>query len=101
MVAARANPSRRASAGQEAEEERDKRQPLGPAAGLWVYAGEPQVPDGADGAHGAGGGRLDGHGYAALGAVVEAKTAAHLFQAELRAGDEPAARFDPRGTRDE
>jgi hypothetical protein len=45
--------------------------------------------------------RFDGHRHADLGTVVEVEAAAHLLQAELRAGHQPADRPDPRGTRDE
>jgi glutamate synthase (NADPH/NADH) large chain len=40
---------------------------------------------------------LDGQRHAGVGAVQQAEAAAHLLQAELRAGDEPADRLDPRG----
>ena len=46
---------------------------------------------------GRGGGRLHGQRHADLGAVRQAEAAVHLFQAELRAGDQPADRPDPRG----
>ena len=45
--------------------------------------------------------RLDGQRHADLGAVRQAEAAVHLFQAELRAGHEPADRSDPRRARDE
>ena len=45
---------------------------------------------------GRGSGRLDGHRHADLGAVGQVEAALHLFQAELRAGHEPADRPDPR-----
>ena len=51
--------------------------------------------------HGRGGGRLDGHRHADLGAVGQVEAALHLFQAELRPGDQPADRSDPRGAGDE
>ena len=54
-----------------------------------------------DGDHRPGSGRLDGHGHADIGAVVEVEAALHLFQAELRSGDEPADRSDPRRAGDE
>src|SRR5206468_4976709 len=41
------------------------------------------------------------HRHADLGAVVQVEAAAHLLQAELRAGDEPADRLDSRGARHE
>ena len=71
------------------------------AAGVRLHAGKRQAADDADGRERPGGGRLDGHRHADLGAVVEVEAAAHLLQAELRAGDEPADRLDPRGARDE
>ena len=64
-------------------------------------AGGPEAPDAADGRHRPGSGRLDGHRHADLGALRQAEAALHLFQAELRAGDEPADRPDPRGARHE
>ena len=63
--------------------------------------GRPEAPDAADGRHRPGGGRLDGHRHADLGALGQVEAALHLFQAELRAGDEPADRSDPRGARHE
>ena len=45
--------------------------------------------------------RLDGQRHADLGAVGPAEAAVHVLQAELRAGDEPADRSDPRGARHE
>ena len=56
-----------------------------------------QHPDVADGDPGRGSGRLDGQRHADLGAVRQAEAALHLFQAELRPGDQPADRSDPRG----
>ena len=50
---------------------------------------------------GRGGGRLDGQRHADLGAVRQAEAAVHLLQAELRAGDQPADRPDPRRAGDE
>ena len=46
---------------------------------------------------GRGGRRLHGQRHADLGAVRQAQAAVHLFQAELRPGDQPADRSDPRG----
>jgi glutamate synthase (NADPH/NADH) large chain len=60
-----------------------------------------KIPDGADGDHRPGSHRLDGHRHADLGAVGQVEAALHLFQAELRAGHQPADRPDPRGTGDE
>ncbi len=48
-----------------------------------------------------GGDRLDGDGHADLGALRQVEAALHLLQAELRPGDEPADRPDPRGARHE
>ena len=62
--------------------------------------GRPAAPDGADGDHRPGSGRLDGHRHADLGALRQVEAALHLFQAELRAGDQPADRLDPRGAGD-
>ena len=44
---------------------------------------------------------LDGQRHADLGAVGQAEAAVHLLQAELRAGDQPADRSDPRRARHE
>ena len=62
---------------------------------------ERQATDDADGRERPGSYRLDGHRHADLGAVVKVQAAAHLLQAELRAGDEPADRLDPRRARHE
>ena len=72
------------------------------AAGVRLHAGEPEVPDGADGRR---------RGQEAIGSMgtdtpisvlsSQVEAAAHLLQAELRAGDEPADRLDPRGARHE
>ena len=70
-------------------------------AGLRLHPGRPQVPDDADGLDRRGSGRLHGQRHADLGAVGQAEAAVHLFQAELRAGDQPADRSDPRGAGDE
>ena len=67
---------------------------------LRLHAGRPAAPDGADGDHRPGSGRLDGHRHADLGALRQVEAALHLFQAELRAGDQPADRPDPRGAGD-
>ena len=42
-------------------------------AGLRLHAGRPEAPDGADGDHRPGGGRLDGHRHADLGALGRPK----------------------------
>ena len=70
-------------------------------AGLWLHPGRPEIPDDADGDHRRGSRRLDGQRHADFGAVGQAEIAVHLFQAELRAGHQPADRSDPRGTGDE
>src|SRR5690606_26443861 len=75
--------------------------PARSAASLRLHAGKPQAPHGADGPDRPGSRRLHGHGYAGFGAVQQAEAAAHLLQAELRAGDEPADRSDPRRARHE
>ena len=85
-----------ASGGEEIE-----RRALGSAAGIRLHAGEPEAPDEAHGRAGPGGRRLHGQRHADLGAVVEVEAPAHLLQAELRAGDEPADQLDPRGARHE
>jgi glutamate synthase (NADPH) large chain len=69
-------------------------------AGLRLHAGRPQAPDGADGVTGQeASARWARH--ADLGAVRQVEAALHLFQAELRAGHQPADRSDPRGAGDE
>ncbi len=70
-------------------------------AGLRLHPGRPQVPDDADGHHRRGSGRLHGQRHADLGDVRPAQAAVHLFQAELRAGHQPADRPDPRRAGDE
>ena len=65
-------------------------------AGLRLHPGRPENPDDADGGAGRGSGRLHGQRHADLGAVGQAETTVHLFQAELRAGDQSADRSDPR-----
>ena len=75
-------------------------QPAQPAAGLRLHPGRHQVPDDADGLDRPGSGRLHGHGHADFGAVLQAEASAHLFQAALRPGHQPADRPDPRGTGD-
>ena len=70
-------------------------------AGLRLFAGGSRLPAVADGDHRPGGGRLDGQRHADLGAVGQVEAALHLFQAELRAGHQPADRPDPRRAGDE
>ena len=69
-----------------------------PPAGLRLHAGRPEDPHGAHGPDRPGGRGLDGQRRADLGALRPGQAARHLFQAELRAGDQPADRPDPRGT---
>src|ERR1041384_4257403 len=90
--AARARRPAGAAAAQAEHEHLAARSP----AMLRLLAGGPADPDGADGDHGTGSGRLDADRPADLGALGQVKAALHLFQAELRAGDEPADRLDPR-----
>ena len=78
-----------------------RRVPARSPAGVRLHPGRPFDPARADGGDGPGSGRLDGHRHADLGAVVEVEAALHLFQAELRSGDQPADRPDPRGAGDE
>ena len=70
-------------------------------AGVRLHPGRHQAPDVADGDDRPGSGRLDGHRHADLGDVGQVEAALHLFQAELRAGHQPADRSDPRGAGDE
>ena len=70
-------------------------------AGVRLHPGRRHDPDDADGVDRRGSQRLDGQRHADLGAVGQAEVAVHLFQAELRAGHQPADRSDPRGTGDE
>ena len=70
-------------------------------AGFRLHPGRSDDPARADGVHRPGSGRLDGHGHADFGAVVEVEAALHLLQAELRSGDQPADRPDPRRAGDE
>ena len=70
-------------------------------AGVRLHPGRHQAPDVADGDDRPGGRRLDGHRHADLGDVGQVEAALHLFQAELRAGHQPADRSDPRGAGDE
>ena len=67
-------------------------------AGVRLHAGRPENPDDADGDDRRRGGRLHGQRHADLGAVRQTEGPVHLLQAELRAGDQPADRPDPRGT---
>ena len=70
-------------------------------ADVRLHSGRSETPDGADGGDRRRGGRLHGQRHADLGFVREGEAAVHLFQAELRAGHQPADRSDPRGTGDE
>ena len=49
-----------------------ERGPARSAAGVRLHAGKPEVPDGADGAHGPGGRGLDGQRHARVGALQQA-----------------------------
>ena len=69
-------------------------------AGVRLHAGRPEDDPRADGAERRGGDRLDGQRRRAAGAVEPAEGLLQLFQAAVRAGDEPADRSDPRGARD-
>ncbi len=71
------------------------------STGLRLQPGRPENPDDADGLDRRGSDRLHGQRRADFGVVGQAEAAVHLFQAELRAGDQPADRSDPRGTGDE
>ena len=100
VARAHADRARRPAGGAErggALESRAARSP----AGLRLHPGRPAHPDDADGDAGRGSGRLDGQRHADLGAVRQAEAPVHLLQAELRAGDEPADRSDPRRAGDE
>ena len=67
------------------------------AAGVRLHAGGPARAPHADGPQRRGAARLDGHRHGARGAVGQAAAALRLLHAALRAGDQPAARRDPRG----
>ena len=64
-------------------------------ADLRLHPGRPQAADVPDGNHRRGSGRRHGQRHADFGAVGQAETAIHLFQAELRPGYQPADRSDP------
>ena len=68
-----------------------------PPAGVRLHAGRPARADHADGDQRRGADRVDGHRLCAGGALQPAARALRLLQAAVRAGDEPAARRDPRG----
>ena len=99
---ARAHPDRAGGAARRSGQGRTL-QPaaVGPAAGVRLQPGRHQHPDDADGFDGGRGDGIDGQRHADLGAVGPAQAALYLFQAELRAGDEPPDRPDPGGARDE
>ena len=67
------------------------------AARLRLHRGRPADPDRADGAERRRADRLDGHRHGAGGPLGSLAAALRLLQAALRAGDQPAARRDPRG----
>ncbi len=64
------------------------------------HPGRHAPADVADGNDGPGSHWLDGHRHADLRDVGQVEAALHLFQAELRAGHQPADRPDPRGAGD-
>src|SRR5688572_12576024 len=72
--------------------------PAGSATGLRLYRRGSEMFPRADGGAGPRSDRLDGHGYAAGGALGPAAASLRLFQAEFRAGYQPADRSDPRGS---
>ena len=72
------------------------RHALAPADRLWLHDRRPQVHRRPDGRERRRGDRVDGHGHAAGGALRAGPAPLQLLQAALRAGDQPAARRDPR-----
>src|SRR5262245_38560961 len=68
-------------------------------AGIRLYAGGPADHSGPDGDQWRRAARLDGERHASGRALEQAAAAVQLFQAALRAGDEPAAGCDPRRDR--
>ena len=96
MAGAHANRARGFEAGRAARLAR-RRVPARPPAGLRLHARGSGSARLADGRHRPGGGGLDGHGHADLAALRSREPALHLFQTELRAGDQSADRPDPRG----
>ena len=73
------------------------RDPAPPPAGLRLHPGGPQVHPRPDGQQRRGGDRLDGDRHPAGRPLRPPAAALQLLQAALRAGDQPAARRDPRG----
>ena len=71
------------------------------SASVRIHPGGSQDPDDADGGDRRRSRRLHGQRHADLRPVRPAETAIHLFQAELRPGNQPADRPDPRGIGDE
>ena len=69
-------------------------------AGVRLHAGGSARADRADGDERRGAGRIDGDRHVAGRAVAAAAPAVRLLQAAVRAGHQPAARRDPRATRD-
>ena len=69
-------------------------------AAVRLHARGSAAPARADGDQRRGADRLDGHRHGAGGAVGSAAAALRLLQAAVRAGDQPAARRDPRGAGD-
>ena len=70
-----------------------------PAADLRLHRGGPAGPPRADGHHRRGAARVDGHRHPHRGPVGALPAALRLLRPAVRAGDEPAARRDPRGAR--
>ena len=70
-----------------------------PAADLRLHRGGPAGPPRADGHHRRGAARVDGHRHPHRGPVGALPAALRLLRPALRAGDQPAARRDPRGAR--
>jgi hypothetical protein len=71
-----------------------------PPAGVRLHAGGPQGHPRADGVQRRGADRVDGQRRRAAGALGAAEDHLQLFQAAVRAGDQPADRPDPRGAGD-
>ncbi len=75
------------------------RHPAPPPAGVRLHAGGPQVHPRPDEQQRRGGARLDGDRHPAGRPLRPRPAAVQLLQATVRAGDQPAARRDPRGAR--
>jgi hypothetical protein len=70
------------------------------AASLRLHGRRPQDDPASGGHQGRRAHRIDGHRHAACVPFGQAAAAVQLFQADLRAGDQPGDRFDPRGPGD-